>query len=103
VTRQPEHWFRALTLLVMGCTAIAAVVIAADPFGHYSELPQGARIYYTISLAGGVALLLCLLAALGFPSRLQKIAGAGTFTALALAINQAVGLHLGTILCHTPS
>lgn len=100
---RPEHWFRALTLLVMGCMALAAIMIAADPFGHYRELSRGTQFYYTVSLVGGVALFLCLAAALGFPSSLHPIAVAGTFMALALAINHTLGLHRGTILCHTPS
>jgi hypothetical protein len=103
VTKRPEHLFRALTLLAMGGMAIATIVIAADPFGHYSELSRGTQVYYTVSLAGGIALLLCLLTALGFPPKLHKIAVAGTFAALALAINQTVGLRFGTILCFTPS
>lgn len=103
MTRRPDHLLRGLTLLIMGCMAIAAIVIAADPFGHYSELSTGTRAYYTVSFVGGVALLLCLAAGLGFPSRLPKMVVAGAFAALALAINHAVGLHWGTILCHTPS
>gem|GEM_PF-7018379 len=103
MNRRPEHLLRVLTLLIMGCMALAAIVIASDPVGHYSELSSGTRAYYTVSWVGGIALLLCLVAALGFPSRLHKMVAAGAFAALALAINHAVGLHRGTILCHTPS
>jgi hypothetical protein len=87
----------------MGSMAIAAIVIAADPFRRYSDLSKGTLAYYTISLLGGVALLLCLLMALRFPAKLHKVAVGGLAAALALAVNQLVGLRFNTILCFTPS
>jgi len=95
--------YRAFILLCMGCTAIAALVIAADPLRRYSELSKGTLAYYGIFLAGGVALALCLFMALRFPVRLHKVAVGGVAAILALAINQFVALRLGTILCFTPS
>ena len=103
MAKPAEHVFRVLTLLCMGCMAITAVVIAADPLRRYIELSKGTLVYYVISLAGGVVLALCYFTALRFPPRLHKVAVWGLFTILALGINQIVGLRFGTILCFTPS
>jgi hypothetical protein len=103
MAKRVEHIFRPLTLLCMGCMAIAAIVIAADPLRRYSDLSKGTLVYYTISLLGGVALLLCLLAALRFPAKLHKVAVGGLAVALALVVNQMAGLRFNTILCFTPS
>ena len=83
--------------------AIAAVVIAVDPLRRYSELSKGTLVYYAISLAGGVALALCLLMALRFSPKLHMVSVAGLSAILALGINQIAGLRFGTILCFTPS
>ncbi len=85
--RQFEPALRILTLLCMGGLAGAGIVIAADPIRHYGDLSRGALVYYAISLAGGVALLLCLLMALRFPAKLHKVAGGGLSAAVILLIS----------------
>ena len=67
MAKPAEHVFRLLTLLCVGCMAIAAVSIAVDPLRCYGELPKGTLVYYAISSAGGVVLALCLFMALRFP------------------------------------
>jgi hypothetical protein len=103
MAKPAEHVFRVLTLLCVGCMAIAAAAIAVDPLRRYSELSKGTLVYYAISLAGGVVLALCLFMALRFPPKLHKVVVSGLSAILALGINQIVGLHYGTILCFTPS
>lgn len=103
MAKPAEHVFRLLTLLCVGCMAIAAVVIAVDPLRRYSELSKGTLVYYAISLAGGVVLALCLFMSLRFARKLHKVAVGGLSAILALGINQIVGLGFGTILCFTPS
>ena len=103
MARRAEPVFRALTLVSMGSMALAAIITAADPLRRFSELAQGTLVYYTISLVGGLALLLLALLALKFPSRLGKVVAGGLAAALILAINQVAGLRFSTILCFTPS
>lgn len=103
MAKPAEHVFRVLTPLCVGCMAIAAVVIAVDPLRRYSELSKGTFVYYSISLAAGVVLALCLFMALRFPTKLHKVAVWGLSVILALGINQIVGLRFGTILSFTPS
>ena len=98
-----ENVFRLLTLLCVGCMAIAAVVIAVDPLRRYSGLSKGTLVYYVISLGGGVVLALCVFMTLRFPPKLHKVAVGGQSAILALGFNQIVGLRFGTILCFTPS
>jgi len=86
----------------MVSTANAALVIALDPVRRYGELSKGTLAYDGIFLAGSVALALCLLLALTFSLKPYKVALGGAAVILALAINQIVGLRLGTILCFTP-
>ena len=104
MANRAEPVFRALTLLLMACMALAAIIIAAGPIRSYGELARGTLVYYATSLAGGVALLvLCVLMVLKVPSRLYKVAASGLVAAVALAANQIAGLRFSTILCFTPS
>ncbi len=103
MAKRVEQMFRALTLLCLGCMAIAAIVIAAGPLSRDSELSRGTLLYYAVSLVVGTALLLYELIALRFPRRLRKVAVGGLAAGLALGINQFVGLRFSTLLCFTPS
>ncbi len=40
MARRAEQVFRALTLVCMGCMALAAIITAADPLRRFSELAQ---------------------------------------------------------------
>lgn len=92
-----------LALVCVGCTAITGVIIGVGPLRHYTELSPGTLAYYAVSLLAGVALALFLLLAPLFRLKRRTIALGGLGGALALGVNQFVGLHLHTILCFTPS
>jgi len=98
-----ERVFGTLTLLCVGGIAITGVIIGAGPLRHYADLSKGTLTYYAISLLAGVALALFLLTAPMFRLKRYMIAIGGVGAALALGVNQFVGLRLHTILCFTPS
>ncbi len=92
--------FRVLTLLCIGCMAIAAIVIGTEPVSRYRELSAGTLLYYTVSLVVGVGLLVYGVIALR--SRRMVTIG-GLLAGIVLGINQIIGLRFSTILCFTPS
>ena len=101
--RWAEGVFRVLMLAGMTVCAGAGIAAGFAVFSQWRNLAPGTLTYEAVSLGGGVALLLGLVLALSFPSRLPLIALGSFVLALGLAINQTLGLYLKTILCFTPS
>lgn len=82
--------------------AFISIFSAVFPLTDWSELARLTLIYYVALLAGGIVLLGTGLGVMS--RRFRKLAFfAGGLVALVLLANQMTGLHLQSILCHTPS
>lgn len=88
-----------LTLLL----AFVSVFSAIFPLTDWSDLARATLTYYVVLLFGGIVLLAAGVLAM-FSRRWQAAAFfVGGIASLALLANQVTGLHLQSILCHTPS
>ncbi|HEX7183662.1 MAG TPA: hypothetical protein VF756_17655 [Thermoanaerobaculia bacterium] len=97
-TRSGHRW-TAGWMLAVGLLATATGVQGAWAWGH---IENALRAYIAVSLVAGLALLASGASNLAARSRKRAAFVAGVVAALALGVNQALGVWLQIIPCYTP-
>lgn len=92
-------WVVVVVLVLFG---LAAAVVGGPGLAQGTDLSAKTFAYYAISLLAGLTLLLC--SVLSFRNAWRRsTALASLAAAVALPLNQFLGLHFQAILCFTPS
>ncbi len=98
ILRRTFHSIAIVSMFILG---IVALFTGVGGVARWKDLSRGTDAYYAVSLAAGLGLLSFALLAIAVRKR-TPLAWGGVVAALALGVNQFLGLHWSTILCSSP-